>query len=65
MSAFSIYSRIRTSLQSFVLWVPLMVLILDGNSENVAKSGRKIGFDEEKIRFVTPLKVIKCLKEIK
>ena len=44
----------------------LMVLVLDGNSEHVGRSCKKIGFfGEQKIRFVTALDKIKSLQQIK
>ena len=42
-----------------------MVLILDGNSEQVALVSRKKGlFGEREIRFVTAPDFIKCLKQV-
>ena len=37
----------------------------DRNSKHVAQALRKIGISEKKIRFVTALDLIKCLKQIK
>ena len=48
------------------VYIPPVVFILDGNSEHVAHSLRKTGlFRERKIRFVTFLGLIECLKQIR
>ena len=45
-------------------WTKL--LILDGNSEHVAYAYRKRGLlEDEKIRFVTVLNLIKCIEQMK
>ena len=47
--------------------IELMVLVLDGNSEHEAHARWKIGLFgfKKKNRFVTALKLIRCLKHIK
>ena len=45
--------------------VYITVLILDGISEHVAHSLRKIGLFVVKILFLTALDLIKCFKQIK
>ena len=56
----------RKEKKMFLKMFCVMVLILDGNSESVAHAIRKICvFGEKKMRFMTALDLIKCLKQIK
>ena len=65
---FNTYSKPEIHLMELitgVFHVISMVLILDGNSEHVAPTFRKISLFEENIRIGNALELFKCLKQIK